>query len=62
VKSNFLLAENSYDNKKAERYKSTIDAYKVFIDKFADGKHAREAESIFNKAQSRYEQYSSISK
>jgi len=62
LKSNYLLAENSYDNKKAERYKATIDAYNDFIDKFASGKYVSEAQSIANKAKSRYEQYSSISK
>jgi outer membrane protein assembly factor BamD len=56
-KSNFQLAENSVDSKKYERYKSTIDAYFTFIDKFASGKYAREAESINLKAKERITLY-----
>lgn len=55
LKSHFLLAENSIDSKKYERYKQTMDVYMSFIDKFAAGKDAREAESIYNKAKARYE-------
>jgi outer membrane protein assembly factor BamD len=55
LKSHYLLAENSVDSKKAERYKSTLDAYSNFIDKFAAGRYAREAESIHSKARSRYQ-------
>jgi outer membrane protein assembly factor BamD len=56
VKANFYLAENSIDSKKSERYKQTIDAYYVFIDKFATGKYTREAESIYVKARQKYDQ------
>jgi hypothetical protein len=51
------LAENSVDSKKYERYKSSIDAYFTFIDKFANGKYAREAEIIHSKSQERLSQY-----
>ena len=54
VKSNFLLAENSVDSKKYERYKNTIEAYYTFIDKFAAGNYAPEAKSIFEKANERF--------
>ncbi len=57
VKSNYELAENSVDSKKYERYKSSIDAYFTFIDKFATGKYAREAEIIHSKSQERLSQY-----
>lgn len=60
IKSHFLLAENSYDNKKAERYKASMDVYYTFIDKFAAGKYAKDAKSIFEKAKQRYETYSSM--
>ena len=59
LKSNFLLAENSYDNKKAERYRATLDAYSSFIDRFATGKYAKEAKSIFEKSEERFKTYSS---
>jgi len=54
LKSSFLLAENSVDSKKAERYKNTMDAYYAFIDKFATGKDVREAEQIFENARTAY--------
>jgi outer membrane protein assembly factor BamD len=54
VKASFLLAENSIDSKKYERYKNTVDAYYSFIDKFATGKYAREAESIYIKANEQF--------
>jgi outer membrane protein assembly factor BamD len=54
IKASFLLAENSIDSKKFERYKNTVDAYYSFIDKFATGKYAREAESIFVKANEQF--------
>ena len=56
-KSNYELAENSVDSKKYERYKSTIDAYFTFIDKFATGKYAKEAETIHVKAKERFALY-----
>jgi outer membrane protein assembly factor BamD len=55
VKSHYALAENSIDSKKKERYKQTIDAYLVFIDKFADKKKLKEAESTYSSALSKYE-------
>lgn len=54
VKASYLLAENSIDSKKFERYKNTVDAYYSFIDKFASGKYARDAESIFIKANEQF--------
>lgn len=54
VRAGYLLAENSVENKKAERYKSTIDDYNTFIDKFAAGKFSDQAKSIHDKALSRY--------
>jgi outer membrane protein assembly factor BamD len=56
-KSNYLLAENSIDSKKYERYKSTIDACFTFIDKFASGKYTREVETIQSKAKERFSLY-----
>lgn len=55
VKANYNLAENSIETKKKERYKQTIDAYINFIDKFADSKKVKEAESIYSSALNKYE-------
>ncbi|MBX7202283.1 MAG: outer membrane protein assembly factor BamD [Bacteroidia bacterium] len=55
LKANFLLAENSVQEKKSERYKLTLEAYSNFIDKFAVGKYAKEAATINAKANNRYQ-------
>lgn len=47
VKSNFLLAENSVEEKKKERYVETMTAYTNFIDKFPSSKYLNEAEGIY---------------
>lgn len=47
VKSSFLLAENSIYSKQFERYKTTIDEYYAFVDKFPESKKVKEAEKIF---------------
>lgn len=47
IKSSFLLAENSISEKQAERYKTTIDEYHSFVDKYPASKKIKEAEKIF---------------
>ncbi len=48
IKANYLLAQNSIDVKKAERYKSSTEAYLKFIDTYKASKYLREAETIYN--------------
>lgn len=48
VKSSFLLAENSIQSKKQERYKNTINYYLSFIDAFPESKMQKEAERYYN--------------
>ncbi len=48
VKSSYLLAENSIESKKKERYKSTIDAYFAFVDNYPESKKIKEAEKYYN--------------
>jgi outer membrane protein assembly factor BamD len=47
LRSSYLLAENSINSKQFERYKSTIDEYYAFVDKFPESKKIKEAEKIF---------------
>lgn len=47
LKSSYLLAENSIFSKQFERYKSTVDEYYSFVDKFPESKKIKEAEKIF---------------
>ena len=48
VKSNYLLAENSIDSKKAERVKVTIESYFKFVDSFPKSSYLRDVESIYD--------------
>ncbi len=48
LKSNFLLAENSIDAKKNERYQATINEYYNLIDEYPNSKNIKEAEKIYN--------------
>jgi outer membrane protein assembly factor BamD len=57
LKSNYLLAENSVESKKMERYKLVIDDYNRFIDKFAPGKFAEQAKVVHERALNRYNEY-----
>lgn len=48
IKSYYLLAINSIESKKEERYKSSINAYLKFVDLFPTSKYIKEAESIYS--------------
>lgn len=47
LKSYYLLALNSIEEKKQERYQFAADAYLEFIDQFPNSKYNREAERIY---------------
>lgn len=47
VKSNFLLAENSIEEKKLERYTETTKSYYNFVSAFPQSKMVNEAEKYF---------------
>ncbi len=48
LKSNFYYAQNSIDEKKLERFNTTIDAYNTFTATFPVTKFKKEAESVYN--------------
>lgn len=50
VKANFLLAENSVENKKAERYQSTVTEYYSFIDEFPESQYISEIETMYKQS------------
>lgn len=50
VKSNYLLALNSIEEKKRERFQLAIDAYTEFADQYPDSKYHREAERILSQS------------
>lgn len=47
VKSNYLLAINSIESKKAERLQNTADAYLKFLDTYPQSRFLKEAEEIY---------------
>lgn len=55
LKSNFLLADNSIESKKFERFKETINSYRKFASLFPESKYSREAESYFTASNKRLE-------
>lgn len=48
VKSTFLLADNSIENKRKERYEATVTEYLVLIDSYPDSKYVKEVEKLYN--------------
>lgn len=47
LKSRFLLAENSVEEKKPERYQAALDEYYSFIDEFPESDFQKEAEKMY---------------
>ncbi len=50
VKSNYLFAINSIEQKKPERLEETIKSYHIFVDSFSDSKWRKQAENYYNSA------------
>ena len=51
IKAKFLLAENSIENKRIERYQSTVDEYYSFVGEFPESEFMKEATDMFNNSQ-----------
>jgi outer membrane protein assembly factor BamD len=50
IKSYYLLAEQSIESKKNERYQLSIDNYYKFVDKYPTSELAKECENIYSKS------------
>ena len=50
VKSNFLLAENSIESKRAERYQNTVTEYYSFIDEYPESQYVLEIENMYKQS------------
>ncbi|MDD4922157.1 MAG: outer membrane protein assembly factor BamD, partial [Bacteroidales bacterium] len=46
LNARYMLATQSFENLKIERYRAAIDEYYSFVNEFPDGKHAKKAENI----------------
>ena len=47
VKANYLLAENSIETKKEERYQETIKSYRIFADRYTESSYLKGAEGYY---------------
>lgn len=47
LRSSYLLAQNSIEEIRMERFQETINEYYAFIDEYPTSKHAKEAERIY---------------
>lgn len=50
IKSYYLLALNSIESKKQERFKAAVDTYIKFVDTYPNGTYLRQAELIYTSA------------
>lgn len=62
VKSHFLLAKNSVEEKKQERLEATVKAYNSFIESYPTGKYRKEADYLILQTNSLLKKYSSENK
>jgi outer membrane protein assembly factor BamD len=46
IKAWYLLAENSFENKKVDRYKESIKSYYEFVSKFPESKFKKDADEL----------------
>lgn len=47
LKSNYLLAYNSVEERKPERFQTTVDEYYSFIGEYVDGEYTKEAKEMY---------------
>lgn len=50
VKSKYLLAVNSIESKKAERFQEAVDEYFSFISEFPESKYKKEVQKMYNES------------
>lgn len=57
VRSNYLMAVNSIESKKQERFKAAADSYIKFIDLYPNSQYIKEAEMVYTSALKNLEKY-----
>jgi len=53
IRAKYLLAENSIESKKIERYQSTVDEYYSFLGEFPESKYMGDVREMFENSQSK---------
>jgi outer membrane protein assembly factor BamD len=57
IRSYYLLALNSIESKKQERFKSAVDSYIKFLDNFPKSQYLEQAEMVYSSALKNLEKY-----
>ncbi len=57
IKSYYLLAINSIESKKQERFKGAVDSYIKFVDTFPKSKYIKDAENIYSNSLQNLEKF-----
>ena len=57
VKSNYLMAINSIEKKKEERFKATVESYLKFVDAYPNSQYLKDAEMVYTSALKNLEKY-----
>lgn len=57
VRSNFLMALNSIEKKKEERFRTTVESYLKFIDMYPNSQYLKEAEMVYTSTLKNLEKY-----
>lgn len=60
IRSAYLMAENSFVDKQAERYRDTYTRAEEFITRFPDSEHKREVSSILTNAKKKLNQLDNV--
>jgi outer membrane protein assembly factor BamD len=50
LRASYLLADNSVDSKKMERFQATVDEYYSFIGEFPDGQYSDDAKRMYEQS------------
>lgn len=57
VRSNYLMALNSIEKKKQERYKATVESYLKFVDTYPNSQYLKQAELVYTSTLKNLEKY-----
>jgi len=58
TKANYLLATNSIDDKKEERFTKTVEYYQRFVSRYPDSEYSKELEDIYTTSKNKIKEFS----
>jgi len=60
IRANYLLAENSILDKQVERYRSTLELSKEYLERFSEGEYAKEVATIQSNTEKKLNQIDNV--